>query len=342
MNEQASERPASARRLLPAAMPVMFAAVLAGCGHPAAPPGDAQAPGRPAAGPLTASGATKGRDDPLRTPVDGTLHYAIALTGDLHETGPHAGEKREAAIRRKVEVTTRMRAMLSNGPLAANNPEHPQRDKPVERPHTTLDDLARQADACNGNAACVMKISMKLANDPKAQKEIEAAGNEMVAMIGRTAILGQQGECKATVSIDDAHAEATFHEEWGEGYHNRGLTERRTTAQANATVDCSRSDAAMAPAMAQLSTPDGTRLFLDKQTGEYDITFAPALADAATTVDGKPGAAARIGTPKIALTGMSGAVIDQSVHGSRTLDLEPENGVPLRAEVTWTFTPGAP
>lgn len=346
MNQQMDRAQRGARAatapLLAALAALALATSLSSCGHRVAPSGDMDAQDAASAGRIAGGGAGSRTDDPLRRPLNGTLHYTIVVSGGLAGTGPHAGGKRTASVRRRAEVTTGMRAVVSNGPIAANNPNHPAGAEPAGHPKTKLDELARQGQACNGNAACMMKISMKLATDPGVQREAEAAGNAMVAMIGRTAIFGPQGTCRASIVVDDNDDSATFHQEWGEGYHPERLDVRRTTATADATMDCSNADSAMEPAMAQLADPDATRLFLDRQTGEYDITFAPALADAATTADGEPAVPARAGTPRIALTGLTGAAVDKPLHGSRSVELEPENGVPLRAEIEWTFTPDAP
>lgn len=88
-------------RLAAQALAVALALALAGCGGPPAPgtTGDATtSEGHPAAGQDRDDAA----EDRLRVPVDGTLLYSVALSGELHTTGPHAGEKRDATIRRRI------------------------------------------------------------------------------------------------------------------------------------------------------------------------------------------------------------------------------------------------
>lgn len=285
----------------------------------------------------TAPAAAQARD-PLWTPPDGTLRYTVVLEGRLHKTGPHPGEKRDAVVRRKFEVTTRMHAVLGNGSLAVTNPDRPKA-KPAERPDTVLDDLARQGEACNGDAACMMKISMKLMADKQARKEIEETGRRAIAMIGRVAVYSQRAPCDGRAGIDDSDDRATWWEDIGEGYHKTGLDQRKTIAHADATFDCRPHLFSDDPEVARQLIADGTLLYLDKQTGEYDLTIPPQSVDASISIDGKPRAARKVGTPKIALTALHGTAAGQPISGSKSLDIKQEDGVPLRAEVTWSFTP---
>lgn len=321
------------------ALTVVFAIGLAACGHADAPPAATAAPD--AASVIATSDtphAAGRRDDPLRVPADGTLHYTVVLTGELHATGKHAGEKRDATIHRKIEITTRMHAVLGNGSLADANADHPKNAKPVERPNTALDDLARQSEACKDDATCMMRISMKLMADKDARKQIEEGGRQASAMIGRVAVYSQRAPCNGRASIDDGDDRATWWEDAGEGYYKTGLDKRKTVAHADAPFDCKPHLFSDDPAVADHLIAEGTLLYLDKRTGEYDITIAPQRVDATITVNGKP-SSARIGTPKIVLTGFKGAAIDTPISGKQSLDIEKEDGVPLHATITWTFTP---
>lgn len=326
---------------LHAAIATLLATSLAACGHSAAPASSAGA--AEANAPITASSSNQEadakREDPLRVPVDGTLHYTVVLTGDLHTTGKHDGEHRDAIIRRKFDITTRVHAVLGNGPLAVANKDHPKAPGAAERQPTRLDDLARQSEACKGDATCMMKISMQLMADKQAQKEIENAGREMTAMIGRTAVYSQRAPCEGHASIDDSEDRTTWWEDAGEGYYKTGLDKRKTVAQTDAAFDCKPHLFSDDPEVAKHLIADGTVLYLDKQTGEYDITIGPQQVDTTITVDGKPAAARRIGVPQMVLTGFKGDGIDKPLSGSKTIDVAKEDGVPLRAEVTWAFTP---
>lgn len=326
---------------LPPALAILAAALaLAGCGHSKPPTGDA-APQNGAAPTQSADASANGHpDDPMWVPPNGTLHYTIALTGALHQTGPHDGEFRNTAIARKLDVTSRMQATVTSGAL---NDLHPDRttEKPAPRKQTVLDDLAKQADACNGNAACVMKISMQLAANPDAHKQIEAAGREMASMLGRTAVWSRRAPCTARITIEDSDDRATWWDDAGEGYYKTGLAKRKHTVSADEKLDCRPNLLSDDPAVAAHLIADGTRIWFDKVSGDYDITFGPSEVEATPSVDGKPGKPRKIGTPEIALTGFSGAAIGKPIHGSKSVDVKGEDGVPLRAEISWTFTPDA-
>lgn len=328
-------------RLPQATIAVLLAATLAACGHPGAPDTDAGTAGVKAA--IGAGRPGQGEDatheDPLRVPADGSLHYTVLLTGQLHTTGKHAGEHRDATIRRKFDVTTRMHAVLGNGPLADVNKDHPKDPEPAERPDTRLDDLSRQSEACNGDATCMMKVSMQLMADKQAQKDLEDVGRQMTAMIGRTAVYSQRAPCQAHAGIDDSDDRATWWEDVGEGYHDTGIDKRKTIAQADAALDCKPHLFSDDPELAKHLIAEGTLLYIDKQTGEYDLTIAAQQVDATTTVDGKPVAARKLGIPQLVLTGFRGDGVDKPLGGSKTVDVHAEDGVPLHAEVTWTFTP---
>lgn len=326
--------------LLHAAIAALCAASLAACGHSGAP---ASSDAADTNAMIAASGpdhtADAAREDPLRVPVDGTLHYTVLLTGELHTTGKHEGEHRDAIILRKFDITTRVHAVLGNGPLAEANKDHPKDPKHSERPPTRLDDLAKQGEACNGDATCMMKISMQLMADKKAQKEVEDIGRQMTAMIGRTAVYSQRAPCEGRASIDDSEDRATWWEDAGEGYYKTGLDKRKTLAQADASFDCKPHLFSDDPEVAKHLIAEGTVLYLDKQTGEYDLTVAPQQVEVAPTVNGKPAAARKLGIPKVVLTGFKGDGIDKPLRGSKSVDVATEDGIPLRAEVAWTFTP---
>lgn len=327
--------------LLHAAIATLFAASLAACGRSSAPASNASTtdanPVIASSNPDHTSDAT--REDPLRVPVDGTLHYTVLLTGELHTTGKHQGEHRDATIRRKFDITTRVHAVLGNGSLAEANKDRPKGPKPAERPTTRLDDLARQGEACNGDATCMMKISMQLMADKKAQKEVEDIGRQMTAMIGRTAVYSQRAPCEGRASIDDGEDRATWWEDVGEGYYKTGLDKRNTLTQAEVPFDCRPHLFSDDPEVARHLIAEGTLLYLDKQTGEYDLTIAPQQVEVAPTVNGKAAAARKLGIPKVVLTGFRGDGVDKPLRGSKSVEVANEDGIPLRAEVAWTFTP---
>ena len=211
---------------------------LAACGHAAPPDPGAEAADATAAG----TWGDMKRNDPLRPPPAGTLHYTVELTGDVHKTGPHAGERRDARIRRRIEVTSRMQGVLVNGDLGAanpdrSNPDRPRDNHPAQPPKTIIDDLSRQAAACKGDSACMMKISMKLAADSKAQEEIQRVGNQQMAMIGRTVVWSRRAPCDGRATIDDSDDSARWGEDVGEGYHETGLDKRKTVARAGTSFD---------------------------------------------------------------------------------------------------------
>lgn len=208
-----------------------------------------------------------------------------------------------------------------------------------EPSHARLDELNRQQDACGEDAACLMKLSMRMAGDKQLHKEIENAGRHAIAMIGRTAVYSQRAPCEGRASIDDTDERVTWWEDIGEGYHKTGLATRKTAAQADAAFDCKPNLFSDDPEVARHLIAEGTLLYLDKQTGEYDLTIAPQQVQAAVTVDDKPAAPRPLGIPRIALTGMDGAAVDQPLRGRKTVDLPSEDGVPLRADIEWSFTP---
>lgn len=334
-------------RLVPGArlaylMPLAAGALtllLAACGHSSAP----ATSGDPDAAQIASSHAdgdgSRTRDDALKAPPPGTLHYTITLAGDLHQPGTHPGEKRDATIRRKLDVTTRMQATLTSGALDDIHPERVKDKRQTQPASTPLDGLAKQAEACDGDAACMMKISMKLMADPKAQKAVQDAGNQMAAMIGRTAIWSRRAPCEARIAIEDSDDRATWWEDAGEGYYKTGLNKHQSTTHADDRIDCKPNLLSDDPAVAAHLIADGTQVFFDRQTGDYDITFGPTQLEVAPTVNGKRGKPRNVGTPEIALTGFSGAASGKPFSGSRTVEVKNEDDVPLRADIHWTFTP---
>lgn len=332
---------ATRQRVPQAIIAALLASGMAGCGPQAAPAAGTEARDIQAIGaPRDAERKNRREaDESLQPPPAGTLHYTIELSGDLHKTGPHAGEKRDAMIRRRIEVTSHMQGVLVNGGLDMANPDHPKGNKPAQLPKTVLDDLARQGDACNGNAACMMEISMKLMADPKAQEEIQRVGNQVVAMIGRTVVWSPRAPCAGHATIDDSNDSASWWENADAAGRASGLDRRKTLTHANAPFDCRPNLLSDDPAVVSHLIAAGTLLYFDKQTGTYDIVFAPSRVEAATTVNGQPGQPKQTGTPKIALSGFEGATIGQPISGKKTLDVEYEDGVPLRADINWTFTP---
>lgn len=314
-------------------------ALLAACGHATPPASSADAQDTAIAAVDAHGNGSHGQDGPLQPPPPGTLHYTIELSGDLHKTGPGAGEKRDATIRRRIEVTSYMRGVLVNGDLAAANRDHPKGARHEQPRTTTLDALAKQGEACKGDAACMMKVSMKLMADSRAQQELQQAGKQMVAMIGRTVVWSQRAPCKGRAAIDDNDDSAAWREDADQGGMASGLDQRKITVHADATFDCRPALLSDDPAVADHLIADGTQIYFDKQTGAYDIVFAPEQIDADVTVDGKPGEPKKTGTPKIAMSGFEGAAIGKPISGSKKVNVEYENGVPLHAEINWTFTP---
>lgn len=268
----------------------------------------------------------------LSKPPPGTLHYTIALTGELHTTGRHKGESRNAVIKRKLEVTSHMQAELTNGRLADANPARPKAEHSMEAANAPMEDLAREMAKCNGDMACITAKNAKRMASPGADQAIQDAGNQVAGAIGRTAVWSRRAPCAGHLAIDDDDDRATWWEDVGEGYHKTGLDKRHSVIHTDGKVDCAATNVIEAMA-------GGTRIFFDTSTGDYDITFGESTLRVTPTVDTKPDTPVQVGSPEIALTGFTGAAAGEPFSGSKSVDVKSDDGVPLHAEINWTFTP---
>src|SRR5699024_5276950 len=88
----------------------------------------------------------------------------------------------------------------------------------------------------------------------------------------------------------------------------------------------------------------GATLFLDTQTGDYDLVFLPIVTTVDATENKRAVAGRKSGSPKIVITGFGGANEGQPIHGSKTVSLQSDDRipVPMTATVSWAFTPEAP
>lgn len=314
--------------------------LLAACGHADTPAAgeNATIAIAPASSPVIPDDIGEKQHE-LSTPPPGTLHYTIALTGELHSTGKHKGEFHDATIKRKVEVTSRMQAHLANGTLADVSPARPKGKPGAEAASAPIEALAKEMAKCNGDMACIMQKNAQRMTNPQKEQAIRDAGKQILGTIGRVAVWSRQAPCEGRVVADDDDDRATWWEDVGEGYRKTGFDKRHRVIHANDRFDCmpvspTGSAAAAIEAMAQ-----GTLIYVDTQTGDYDITFGASAIDATPTVNGKPGQPVQVGAPEIALTGFDGAAPGEPFGGSQSVDVKSEDGLPLHAEITWTFTP---
>ena len=271
---------------------------------------------------LLAAFATLGAHaaDVNRKVPDGTLTYRIVLSGHAEANGP--GESRgQVKIERQFEATVRMHGSVTNDPnsLAGG---------------AQMMSLQKAAEACGDNQACLMRAvnamssGQRQALNREAQHTVDALGSDTGwAHLGNT-------PCQGSASVNDSSSHTG--RAIGEGIS--AMVSNHATRIGKRSIDCRIED-------------DDYALITHGGGKTYDVRFPSVEVE--VTVDefnpSVPPYQRQVRIPELKLEDLVAARLDGPQGGHRIIPVlqtvtGPVSyvgmpGVPLKAEVSWTFNP---
>ncbi|MHB1058877.1 MAG: hypothetical protein ACYC0F_13450 [Rhodanobacter sp.] len=249
---------------------------------------------------------------------DGTLTYRIVLSGHAEARGPDEFHG-QVKIERQFEATVRMHGSVTTDPDAAAG-------------GSQMMSLQKAVEACNDDQACMMRAvnamssGQREALNREAQHTVAALGSDT----GWSHIAGTP--CRGSASVNDSSSHTG--RAVGEGISE--MVSNHATRIGKHGIDCSDDDYT-------LITHGGGKT--------YDVQFPSVEVE--VTIDefnpGIPPYQRRVRIPELKLKGLVAARLDgpqgghkifpvlQTVAGPVSYRGMP--GVPLKAEVSWTFNP---
>ncbi len=254
--------------------------------------------------------------DVSRHVPDATLTYHVVLTGHGSGKGRDGGTD-SMSLERHFDITVRL-----HGEAATAAPQAPSAD-------SALAALQHAAESCGDDRACVMRAAMGMSGARREALHHEAS--QMVATLGAdsswTYWPGAACHGKASVSANETYAGMDV----GEGYAKRVVSNGRVAGKAD--IDCHEQD--IDYTMTVLAH-GGFELKVPAQQVDAVVTYDHGMApDHATvripgiTIKGGPADSPRYGRkvyPKL-FTETVSPVYHATVN------------VPVKAQVSWTFTP---
>lgn len=258
--------------------------------------------------------------DVNRKVPDGTLTYRIVLSGHAEANGP--GESRgQVKIERQFEATVRMHGSVTTDPnAAAGGPQMMSMQKAVE--------------ACNDDQACMMRAvnamssGQRQALNREAQHTVDALGSDTAwSHVGNT-------PCQGSASVNDSSSHTG--RAIGEGISV--MVSNHATRIGKRSIDC--------------HIEDGDYVLITHGGGKtYDVQFPSVEVE--VTVDEFsphiPPFKRQVTIPELKLKDLVAARLDGPQGGHKIIPVlqtvtGPVSyvgmpGVPLKAEVSWTFNP---
>lgn len=258
--------------------------------------------------------------DVNRKVPDGTLTYRIVLSGHAEASGP--GENRgQVKIERQFEATVRMHGSVTNDPNAMAG-------------GTQMMSLQKAAEACGEDEACMMRAVNAMSSGQRQALNREA--QHTIAALGSDTGWTHQYKtpCRGTASVNDSSSHTG--RAVGEGISE--MVSNHATRIGKRSIDCSVEDGDFT-----LITHDGGKTYeVQVPSVEVEVTvneFSPSI----------PPYKRQITIPELHLKDLVAARLDgpqgghkifpvlQTVTGPVSYVGMP--GVPLKAEVSWTFNP---
>lgn len=251
---------------------------------------------------------------------DGTLTYRIVLSGHAEANGAKQFHG-QVKIERQFEATVRMHGSVTSDPNALAG-------------GTQMMSLQKAAEACGDDQACLMRAvnamssGQRQALNREAQHTVDALGSDTGwSHVGNT-------PCQGSASVDDSSSHTG--RAIGEGIS--AMDSGHATRVGKSSIDC--------------SNDDGNYTLITHGGGKtYDVQFPSVEVE--VTVDEfnphSPPYKRQVTIPELKLKDLVAARLDGPQGGHKIIPVlqtvtGPVSyvgmpGVPLKAEVSWTFNP---